>query len=407
MSLLWNFLSWIANCQLVLNDVNILGASWAVLVTFLVYKRLNKFQKAGFSILGLKKTDSRSAIIIFLLSVTLVVWIQNIVDLGLITPVALVFGRWIEMEPLVGSLSIWSFLVVFWNVIATIVILSNFYWQKRVYKLFHFTKESFFLIIAMLIFYAIVTKTFGIWNYNLLKDPTRTIFFWVLYPEIRILWALLFLSIIKKPNLTYIHNPLSVKNYYILGEKYDWVTDPKGLEKIFHSFREKHTMKFINKYSSNSTILDVGCGTGLITRKLRGDVLGLDINDWNIKHAKANAPNAKFTLGDCENMKEIPSSSIDMVVFTETLEHLVRPEKALKEIKRVLKVKGKAIITVPSNLFVWKFRRYLTTTHPHNEPFHRNFSKTNFKSMLKDFKILQVSHIVFGLTLLAVVEKNE
>lgn len=198
---------------------------------------------------------------------------------------------------------------------------------------------------------------------------------------------------------------LDVKNYYIQGEKYDWVTDPRWLEKIFHSKREKDTMKFINRHSSNSNVLDVGCGTGIITRNLLGNVLGLDINQWNLEHAKVNAPNAKFILGDCENMKDIASSSVDLVVFTETLEHIPNPEKALSEIKRVLKLGGKAVITVPSQSFIWHFRKYLTTTHPHSEPFHRNLSKENLLHLLKDFEILELHKIVYGLTIIAVVRK--
>jgi ubiquinone/menaquinone biosynthesis C-methylase UbiE len=198
---------------------------------------------------------------------------------------------------------------------------------------------------------------------------------------------------------------LNVKDYYVHGEHYDWCHDPRWLEKVFHSKREKDTMKIIHKYNVKSNVLDVGCGTGLITRNLSGNVVGLDINEWNIEHAKVNAPNARFLLGDCENMKEIPSSSVDFVVFTETLEHIPNPEKALDEIRRVLKVGGKAVITVPSKSLIWQFRKYLTTTHPHSEPFHRNFSKVSFMEVLKGFEVLEINKIVYGLTWIVVVRK--
>jgi len=202
------------------------------------------------------------------------------------------------------------------------------------------------------------------------------------------------------------HQILNVKDYYIQGEKYDWVSDPKWLEKIFHSRREKQTMKIINQYAPNSDILDVGCGTGRITRNLEGNVIGLDINEWNIERAKVNAPNARFVVGDCEDMRMIPSNSYDLVVFTETLEHIPNPQRALQEVKRVLRVGGITVITVPSQSLIWRFRKYLTTTHPHSEPFHHNFSKDSFLELLKkDFKVLEFKKIVFGLTLVAVALK--
>jgi len=199
---------------------------------------------------------------------------------------------------------------------------------------------------------------------------------------------------------------LDVKDYYIKGEHYDWVSDPRWLEKVFHRKREKDTVKIIQKYGKNCNVLDVGCGTGLITRNLHGNVVGLDINDWNLSRAMINAPNAKFVLGDCEDLSRFQPDSMDLVVFTETLEHIPNPKKALDEIKRVLKVGGLAVITVPSQSLIWHFRKYLTTTHPHNEPFHRNFSKQSLLEALKDFRVLEFGKIAYGLTWIAVVQKT-
>ena len=399
----WDVLSWIANCQLVLNDVNIIGVVWAVGLTLFGYTRFRAFQQRGFASVGVEDMESTSPIIPFLVSIVFVVWIQSVIDLGVITPIAILFGRWSEMDALLGPLTIWSFCRLYWNVIATIGLLGGFLWQKKLYRLFHFTKQSGGLLIAMVVLCITMTAIFGVWQYNRLTGTLRTTYFWSFYPPIRLLWGLFLMSLLKKPHGQIMS--LSVKDYYVAGEHYDWVTDPRCLEKVFHAKREQDTVKFINKYASNSTILDVGCGTGRITRNLQGDVVGLDINAWNIARAKVNAPNATFLLGDCEDMTQIDDASVDLVVCTETLEHLVDPQKTLCEIHRVLKRHGKAIITVPSNLFIWKLRRYLTTTHPHNEPFHRNFSKNEFRTILHNFKVLELKTIVFGLTLLAVLEK--
>lgn len=198
----------------------------------------------------------------------------------------------------------------------------------------------------------------------------------------------------------------NVKDYYIQGEHYDWITDPRLFEKVFHNKREKDTVKVINKYARNSKILDVGCGTGLISRNLKGDIICYDINEWCLEKARTHVPNAKFILGDCEDMKEIVSTSVDTVVCTETLEHLPNPEKAVSEIKRVLKVGGRAIVTVPSKSLIWKFRMILTSTHPHSEPFHKNYSIKELRELFRDFTVLKVSKVAFGLTLIGVVEKK-
>jgi ubiquinone/menaquinone biosynthesis C-methylase UbiE len=47
-----------------------------------------------------------------------------------------------------------------------------------------------------------------------------------------------------------------------------------------------------------SRTLDVACGTGFMTRHLRGDVVGLDQSESMLEVARGQAPNATFALGD-------------------------------------------------------------------------------------------------------------
>jgi ubiquinone/menaquinone biosynthesis C-methylase UbiE len=44
--------------------------------------------------------------------------------------------------------------------------------------------------------------------------------------------------------------------------------------------------------------LDVACGTGFLTRHLRGDVTGLDASERMLEVARRQAPNARFVQGD-------------------------------------------------------------------------------------------------------------
>ena len=44
--------------------------------------------------------------------------------------------------------------------------------------------------------------------------------------------------------------------------------------------------------------LDVACGTGFLTRHLRGDVVGLDASERMLEVARGQAPRARFVQGD-------------------------------------------------------------------------------------------------------------
>lgn len=261
-----------------------------------------------------------------------------------------------------------------------------------------FTKWSIFWY-AMLLALYISCALLNVGDYALYSGFDRIWRFWLIYPANYALLSMFCLSITKK-----IQPMQNVKEYYINGEKYDWVTDPKALEKIFHSKREKEIMNAISKLKVHSIVLDVGCGTGLISRHLGNDVLGVDINRWNVEHAKVHSE-GMFMIGDCENLP-VKACSVDLALCNDVLEHLPNPALAISEIKRVLKPKGILIVTVPSKSLIWKFRSLLTSTHQHSEPFHRNFGKKELLGLFQEFRVVELKKVAYGLEWLLVGEKN-
>lgn len=198
-----------------------------------------------------------------------------------------------------------------------------------------------------------------------------------------------------------------VKKYYIDGELYDWVTDPRRFEVIFHGWRARATLRVCARHANAAVVADVGCGTGLVTRALFGRaVVGVDINRWNLQQAVSHRPDFSVVQGDAEQLP-LRSGSLETVVCTETLEHLVEPRKALLEMLRVLKPGGKLIGSVPSRSWIWKTRRYMLSTCPGSEPFHNNYSVTDARAMLTlaDSEILELSRGVFGLSMFFVLQK--
>lgn len=69
---------------------------------------------------------------------------------------------------------------------------------------------------------------------------------------------------------------------------------------------------FENKSSSNSIILDIGCGTGHHVNSIKEhckNVVGLDISPSMIKKSRENYPECKFKLGNCLKSIEFDSNS--------------------------------------------------------------------------------------------------
>lgn len=130
------------------------------------------------------------------------------------------------------------------------------------------------------------------------------------------------------------------------------------------------------------TILDIGCGAGLVADRL-DDVgatyVGLDLPAHHMAYAaekfaaKPGKLRAIFVRGDGEKLP-LADASIDVVVFSEVIEHLLRPELAVWEIARVLRPGGVLVMTtnnaseVPlrsplTHLFAW-VEKALGFNHP-------------------------------------------
>lgn len=100
-------------------------------------------------------------------------------------------------------------------------------------------------------------------------------------------------------------------------------------------------------------ILDVGCGDGVllsfIEKKLNGYSLGLygvDLSQKAISVAQNKIKNGHFHKSSVYKLP-FQENTFDVIVSTDVIEHVSRPKKMLKEIKRVAKENGNIIIGTP------------------------------------------------------------
>lgn len=89
-------------------------------------------------------------------------------------------------------------------------------------------------------------------------------------------------------------------------------------------------------------VLDIACGTGVVSVRAReqgAQVTGLDFSDRMIAEARKRHPAIAFETGDAEALP-FPDASFDAVVANFGIHHVERPERAIAEARRVLKVDG-------------------------------------------------------------------
>jgi ubiquinone/menaquinone biosynthesis C-methylase UbiE len=102
-------------------------------------------------------------------------------------------------------------------------------------------------------------------------------------------------------------------------------------------------------------VLDVACGTGVVTRLAAqrvgaaGVVAGLDVNPGMLAVARAHAPPdvaIDWHQASAESMP-LPDDSFDVVLCQMGLQFVPKKLAALREMRRVLHAGGRAIVTVP------------------------------------------------------------
>lgn len=154
-------------------------------------------------------------------------------------------------------------------------------------------------------------------------------------------------------------------------------------------------------------VLDIGCADGtfstvLLDKTQAGKLIGIDtvggFINWAGRHWK-KGKRIKFELGNAEKLN-FKTKTFDAVFALEILEHVESPGKVLREIKRVLKDDGYAILLVPAESwlfrliwFFWSRTRGRVWKETHIQSFKNNFLTR--KCLEAGFKIDKDKKIIF------------
>ncbi len=156
------------------------------------------------------------------------------------------------------------------------------------------------------------------------------------------------------------------------------------------------------------TLLDVGCGEGVLTAKwvtrIDGRVVGIDLDDPHLHEewAKRQAPNLEYKVMKAERMP-FADGEFDMAAAIEVLEHVPDPEHTVAEMARVCT--GHLLVSVPREP-LWRVLNVARGAYLRdlgNTPGHVNhWSKRAFVALLVQYGEVVEARSPFPWTMLLV-----
>lgn len=149
------------------------------------------------------------------------------------------------------------------------------------------------------------------------------------------------------------------------------------------------TLEQLWEQAAPTSILDVGCGEGVLTAQWadklgQGRIVGIDLDDPKLKAEweKRQRANLEYRVEDATNLS-FADGEFDMATAIEVLEHVPDPERTVAEMARV--AKNWVLVSVPREP-LWRglnIARGAYIKDLGNTPGHVNhWSKRSFTAML-------------------------
>lgn len=201
-----------------------------------------------------------------------------------------------------------------------------------------------------------------------------------------------------------------VRAIYLIGKYWEHDLHYGIIDRILRKIRLSEVLKYLD-INNSQTVADMGCGRqatmGWQLRERLGEYSGLDKEVPSLKIG-----NIKLFPADLNKKLILRSNSMDIIIGAAILEHLKNHVGFIAECRRILRPRGRLVITTPAPPLADKFLKVLVNLkmieadevydHVHY------FSPEELKMIIQEegMEVVQVKRFLWGLNNLVVAEKK-
>ena len=111
-----------------------------------------------------------------------------------------------------------------------------------------------------------------------------------------------------------------------------------------------HLVEFVRGLGESERALDLGCGDGRLSAELAArELVGADTSRVALDRARERLPGARLVLVAPDAPLPSPDSEYDLVLCTDTIEHVRDVQLLLSEARRVLRPGGRLALSTPAH----------------------------------------------------------
>ena len=142
---------------------------------------------------------------------------------------------------------------------------------------------------------------------------------------------------------------------------------PHRVTLLAHGEKRGAIINLLSSYHTeeNETLI-VGCGRGQDTEVVKKKCVATDLSSVALLKAAHSYPQHLYVTAD-GFLHPFKNKSFKVIICSEVIEHVVNPEKLLREFRRILITRGVLVITTPNWVSLYGLARIIgekVTGHP-------------------------------------------